>query len=371
MSIIKLNPIVDRLRPEDDPIRAAVASYTQQQQENKIDKDELRKLLIAAHQPNPDPKMVVALAEARERITNLSVWADNVLLPLFAYEPVDNSGAGLMVRRTNRRDQSFNVLETHFQGAPPNQMWASPRATTTWDLNRYSTGIIEYPSEHGIAGDIRVAEDVNNDMIREWDIAINTALEALITAGLTAFTDGTTYVRDSRFVANTLPTTNVIDSSAEGTFTFEVFKDAVEHFDLLGKQLRMIRMNPTEMRDIWAWQDRVSSAASGTQDARELVTMRLKEDIITNGRPNQAILGRTVTYLLDPTYKKNYIQIFSTEPVGTFYDAPDYNKVHQYDLPLMRVSTGKSNTFGVEKEGYFLGLIYGPDATNVAEIQFA
>lgn len=367
---IKLNPIVDRLRSENDPVRAAVASYAQQQEENKVDKDELRKIMIAAHAPNPDPKMVTALAEAREQITNLSVWADNVLLPLFAYEPVDNSGAGLIVRRTNRRDQSFNVLETHFQGAPPNQMWATPRATQYWELARYSTGIIEYPSEHGVAGDIQVAEDVNNDLIREWDIAVNTALEALITAALTSFTDDTTYVRDSRFVSATLPTTNVISSTGEGAFTFEIFKDAVEHFDLLGKQLRLIRLNPTEMRDVWDWQDRVSSAASGSQDARELITTRLKEDIISSGRPSQAILGRQVTYLLDPTYQKKYIQIFSTEPVGTFYDAPAYSKVEQYSLQLMRVATGKSNVFGVEKEGYFKGLIYGPDATNVAEIQF-
>lgn len=364
---INLDPVVSGLLPVQmrDKLTAEIAAHKEMQ--TSLTNDQRRANISAAHQPGADPRLIAALAAAREEVIRLNVWAENIVLALFAYQSLENDE---WVQKVNRRDQKFNVLETHTHGLAPRQSFAVEHDTARYKVDRYSTGVIEYPVEDGLLGRIEVMDEVNRDLIRSWDNLINDTLDPLVTAAMASFTAGTTYVRDSRFISATLPTTNVMSSTSEAAFTFEIFKEIVEHYDLLGKQLRLIRLNPTEMRDTWGWQDKVSSAASGTQDARELVSTRIKDDIVTTGRPSGAILGRSVTYLLDPTYAKKKLQIFSTEPVGTFYEKPNLSRVTDIDELLMQAMYQKENVRGVQKSGNWLGLIYGPDVLNVAEITF-
>ncbi len=363
---VQLNPIVDMLRPADDPIRARIEALALAQ--SLITDDERRATLIAAHQPGADPRLRVALAAAREEIINLSVHAENFVLTFF--ENVEMGVGDDWVQKVNRQDQTLQVYETHTYGEAPQPSFATPRSTDRYNLDRYSTGVIDYPSEHGILGRIDVSDLVNMDMIRAWDNQINDTLDPLLSAALTAFTPGTTYVRDTRFVSATLPTTNVLANTDEAAFTFEIYKDIVEHFDLLGKELRLIRMNPTEKRDTWAWQHLVSTTGSGSQDGSEMITTKIKEGLLDTGSPQGQLLGRTPVFLLDPTYPKKKLQIFSAQPAGKFYSRPHLDLVEdftEHDMKIMRMG---ANTRGVEKSGYWLGLIYGPDPLNFAEMTF-
>ncbi len=363
---VQLNPIVDALRSEKDPIRAQIVALAEKQA--AITNDQRVAAIKAAHQPGADPALRVALAAAREEVIRLSVHAENMVLPLFANVPLENDDD--WVQKVNRQDQTFAVYETHEHGEAPEPSFALPMSTQRYNLKRYDTGIIDYPTEDGILGRIDVADEVNRDAIRAWNNEINDTLDPLITAGLGAFTDGQTYVRDTRFVSATLPTTNVLSNTGEGAFTFEIYKDMVEQFDLLGKALRLIRLNPTEMRDTWAWQHLVSTTGSGSQDGTTMITTRIKDEILKTGRPMGTLLGRNVTYLLDPTYAKKKIQGFSNEPAGNFYSKPMLDLVEDFNEHEMKIMRKGANKRGIEKSGYWLGLIYGPDVLNFAEETF-
>jgi len=363
---VQLDPIVAALRPADDPIHARIEALALAQ--SLITDDQRREILIAAHQPGADPRLRVALAAAREEIVNLSVHAENFVLTFF--ENVEMVVGDDWVQKINRQDQTFQVYETHTYGEAPQPSYARPKFTDRYILSRYATGVIDYPSEHGIMGRLDVLDDVNMDMIRAWNNQINDTLDPLLSAGLTGFTPGTTYVRDTRFVSDTLPTTNVLSNTGEAAFTFEIYKDIVEHFDLLGKELRLIRMNPTEKRDTWAWQHLVSTTTGGSQDGTEMITTKIKEGILDTGSPQGQLLGRTPIFLLDPTYPKKKLQIFSAQPAGKFYSKPHLDLVEDFTEHDMKVMRMGANTRGVEKSGYWLGLIYGPDVLNYAEMTF-
>ena len=362
---VRMDPVVDALRGPNDPLRKRIEELSAAQAE--ITDDQRRENIKAAHQPNADPALRRALAAAREEVINLSVHAQNIVLALFANVEVAEDD---WVQKVNRQDQKFKVYETHVHGMAPEQTYARPKSTAKYFLERYSTGVVDYPSEDGVLGRIDVSDEVNGDLIREWDNKINDKLDPLITAALGAFTDGETYVRDSRFVADTLPTTNVISSTGEAGFTFEIYKDAVEQFNLLSDNLKLIRLNPTEMRDTWAWQHLVSTTGSGSQDGTKMITTRIKDEVLRDGLPKGIILGQNVTYLLDPTFAKKKLQIFGTKPVGNFYSKPMLDKVEDFTEHEMVIFRKGDNMRGVQKSGYWLGLIYGPDALNFAEITF-
>ncbi len=362
---VQMNPIVNALRPADDPLRLRLQELAEAQA--LITDDQRHEALVAAHQPGADPRLRTALAAAREEIVQLSVHAQNVVLALFAN--ISMGEGEDWVQKVNRQDQTLQVYETHTHGEAPRPTFARPGSTDRYNLDRYSTGIIDYPSEHGILGRIDVSDQVNMDMIRAWENLINDTLDPLITASLTAFTPGTTYVRDTRFVSDTLPTTNVLANTGEGAYTFEIHKDIVEHFNLLGDELRIVRLNPTEMRDTWAWQHLVSTSG-GSQDGREMITTQIKEGILDTGVPSGRLLGRTPIFLLDPTFAKKKLQIFGMKPAGNFYFKANLDKVQDFDEQMMQVMGAGSNLRGVEKSGYWLGLIYGPDALNFAEMTF-
>jgi|GEM_PF-6740352 len=362
---IALNPIVGKLLPPSmkDKLVAEIAAHKEAQASKT--NDQRRAIIAAAHAPGADPRLRAELAAAREKVIRLNVWAENIDLALFAQESLEDDE---WIQVVNRRDQALNVLETHHHGMAPKQSFAVEHDTTRYKVDRYDTGVIEYPTEDGLLGRLDVADEVNRDLIRSWDIVINTNLRTLIAAAITAFTSAA-YVRDSRITG--MPTTNDLSVSCGSSFTFEVYKEAVEHFDLLGKTLRLIRMHPSEMRDTWAWQDKVSSTGSGSQDARELTTTRVKEGIIDAGRPTGAILGRDVTYLLDPTFAAGELQLFSNEPCGTFYDKPGLGQVFDLDELHMMAMYQKQNVRGVLKAGHWKGLIVGPDVLNVAQLELA
>jgi len=101
-----------------------------------------------------------------------------------------------------------------------------------------------------------------------------------------------------------------------------------------------------------------------------MVTTRIKDSILDTGAPSGRLLGRTPIFLLDPTFAKKKLQIFGAKPAGSFYFKSSLDRVQDFDETLMQVMGRGSNLRGVEKTGYWLGLIYGPDALNFAEMTF-
>ena len=100
---VQLNPIVDRLLPANDPLRARIVALAEAQ--DGVTDDQRRETLIAAHMPNADPALRAAVAAVREEVVNISVHAENILLALF--ENVELSVDETFIEKVNRQDQTF------------------------------------------------------------------------------------------------------------------------------------------------------------------------------------------------------------------------------------------------------------------------
>jgi hypothetical protein len=64
------------------------------------------------------------------------------------------------------------------------------------------------------------------------------------------------------------------------------------------------------------------------------------------------------------------LQLFARAKAGKFYSKPHLDLVMDFDEQQMLINGSGSNVRGVQKSGYWLGLIYGPDVLNYAEMTF-
>lgn len=365
MRPVTLSPINAALiLPQNLWIKERVAAFAEEQA--RITDDQRVEAIVAAHLPGAHPDDVVALAAARERVIELNVWAVNYIPSFFT---VIELAEDEWIQITNRRDQVLNIQQTNTYGEAPMQFSVHPNTTAMFILDRYSTGIVKYPIIDGVVGALNLTNQVNQDVERAWDNKINDTLDALLTAGIGSYPAGAAIV-DTRIIAGTRPTTNDISMTSEGSFTWQVYQEAVEHFSLLGKNLRVIKINPTHMRNTWAWQVLVSTTSSGSQDGTTMVTSRIKEDIDTQGQPMGRLLGKEITWILDPTQAKKIAFIFSDEAAGEIYTKPSLSTVVPFTEQMLQVMGEGENQAGVQKQGWFKGLISDPDKLNFARITF-
>lgn len=360
---IKLHPFNEAmiLPGNKEYLEPLLASYNERRADTT---DEQRSALIAAAYAG-DRESVVALGAAREERIRLNIWADNIALSLFELIEL---GPDEWIELVNMSDQVFSISETHLHGEAPIQSWLQANTTEMRIPFKISTGIIKYPIIHGVTGNVLAAQDVDIDAARAMDQQINTEIYTLLDANWGSYPVGSAVV-DARIVAGTRPTSSDLDDTSEASFTHTVFKDVVDHFLRLGKSLRMIVINPTEIRDTWDWQHLVSTTASGSQDGRTMITTRVKDEILQSGFPG-SMYGQTFTWMLDPIRPLKFADCYSTEPAGTFYDKPSLAKAKQYDEDAMEARGLGENFNGIKNERWIKTLIKNPQFYNALRVQF-
>lgn len=364
--MLKLNPMNDKLLlPQNEYMRPR---YDQYAIDHAASTDEDRRnAIIAAHQPGANDGLKADYATAHLVKINLSIWAVNYALSLF--EVVELPADDFRIEVVTTRDQRFNVLETAAHGAAPNQTFAGFDSPTNYTPYQLDSGVVDYPIVHAMRGRIDYADRIDEDVSRSYDNKINDDLWVLLKAAINTYPSGT-YNLDSRYVNATWPTTNEISITGEGAFTYEIYKRAISHFRLMGKSLRVIIINPTELDDTWDWQTVVSSTTGGSQDGRTLVTTRVKETIERDGVLSGQLLGSEVMWITDPTVAKMVAYIFSEEPAGTLYTVPDLDSIRMFDGKDMKIMSNRENVNGMQRLGWIKPLIIGPQRLNFARITF-
>ena len=363
MKKIKFSPIVNEL------MLASNKEYVQgmldeiNEKREKVTDDQRKAALIAA---SKNPIKAAEIAAARVEVINAYLWAENLALADFEYVPIADDEWPQLV---NEDDQSFNILKTVEHGEAPEQTFV--RANTTSMLTPYqlSSGVIKYAILSGITGRINDSEKVNQKVGRSFEQLLNTDIYALQDAALGTFPAGS-IIADSRIVSGTLPTTNVINASGEGSFTFAAYKQIASHFLRLGKALSYIKMNPVDVSGLWDWQHLVSTTASGSQDGSTMITTRIKDDILRSGGLKGELLGQTFKIFLDQTLPLKYARFYATDACGTLYDKPGISDVMRFDKKWMKGAGYGNNWEGVEMNRWLVPTIKDPQRLNFGRIQF-
>jgi len=322
--------------------------------------------IAALKESTKSREKAVAFAAAREERINSYLWCDNFAMLFYELVTLRHNEWPEIV---NTHDQPFNILVTNVHGEAPVQNWARENSVTKLDPYLLSSGIVKYPILTALTGRIDVSGQADEDASRSMDIKINTDLYTQIDAAYGNYPAGTK-TEESRFVTGTLPSSNDIDASAQGSFTFEVYRQLCDHFIRLGRNLRFILMNPTEMKDTWDWQSLVSTAASGSQDGRTMVTTQIREEILRSGQPSGTILGQNVQWVLDPTRALKYAVAFSDRPAGTLYAKEELDEVNYYDKKWMKGAGFGNNFEGIEYEKWIVPTIKDVQRLEFVRIQF-
>ena len=324
---------------------------------------EKKKALMAIK--TPEQKM--AFAAGREIRVELNLWSNTVAGQFFE---TTNLAENEWPQYKNMTKQIYNLLQTEQHGEAPVQRWA--RANSTLGLNMYQldSGVVSYPLIDLQTGRILESsiDEVEENVGRSLGHQMDDDLWTLIDAAIGAFPAGT-YSLDSRIVSNTIPASNDLDFKTEEGFTFKALKEVIDHCNLLGRQLRAIVVNPTELRDLWLWQHLVSTAASGSQDGREMITDEMKSQILSTGAIFSA-LGHTFALIPDNSRAKKYGWFFTDQPCGSIFRKPSMDKNDFLDELWMKAYQHEDNVEGYRTTRVLVPYIHDKQKQYFGKIQF-
>lgn len=365
MRELKLSAINERLMPASNKaiIQAYLDTLNEKRESANLTKAQRRDAIIASTRSRD---AAVAYAGAREERINAYFWAENFAANFFEYRPL---GQDEWIEIVNQHDMGYNFLETDVHGSAPHQTWVKKESVTSVETYMLTTGIIKWPILHIQRGRIDVSAEVDVQAQRSIDQQMNTDFYTLIDAAITSF-PAAALIKDSRIVSATLPTTNSLSNTGEDAFTYQILRDIVDHFMLLGRSLKAIVINPVHMKETWDWQELVSTTSSGSQDGRAMVTTKVREGIMERGRPSGMILGQEFTWILDPTRAKKFALCFSDQPAGILWEKTDLSIVDYFDRRWMKGAGYGDNFEGVEHVKVVKPYILDPQRLNFMKIVF-
>ena len=363
MNKIKLGNFADKLMLASNKEYVENLFGVTNDKREKLTDDKRKEAIIAASKKRDN---AIAFAGAREEVVTSRLWADNLALSFFKLQNIADDEWPQIV---NVDDQSYSILKTSVHGEAPVDEFARANDTLMLQPYQLSSGIIKYPILSAMTGKLDVSEKVNKDLARSTEQNLNTDLYALIDAAIGSFPAGT-ITADSRIVSGTLPTTNSLSVTGDSAFSFAVLKAIISHLMRLGLDLKFLTMNPSQVDDLWDWQHLVSTTSSGSQDGRSMITTRVKDEILQSGKIGQ-MLGQEFTILLDPTRPLNYVDFYSSQPVGTLYDKPGIADVMHFDKIWMKGAGYGNNYEGVEMNRWLVPAIHATQRKNFGLCQFA
>lgn len=276
---------------------------------------------------------------------NVNYWADNPMDMMADHKEI--TGENNQIEIVNRSNQIWNILTVHGHGGMPQQQLVRHDSVTRLEPYIIDTGLIKVPLFGSLVGVIDVMNEVTEEMTMSLSQRRNTDLQAVVDTqfGVGTYPTGSEKT-DARVVAGTRPTTNSIDDSSEGSLTLAAMQDAINHYILLKKTLKWIVINPQDFRDTWTWQELVSTTSSGSQDGREMITAKMRQDIFDKGMP-AGFYGMTFNWILDDTKDVGSMDIYSDAPV-TNYSRPSLDTSYIYDAKEMNLAGHGLNQNGIQ-----------------------
>jgi len=328
--------------------------------EANVASDERRREVMMASFGDEDK--AAEFAAARIVKVYLNWLANSTGLGLFELISLNANERPVLISET---DQSYNVLTVQQHGAPAANDFVNKDTVNNYLLYEVQTDRVDYPIESIQTGSLQVSDRVNERLAYNLDRQINKDIWTLIDAAFGSYPSGA-WEKDADIVSGTLPTTNAIDKTSEGAFTFPVIKAMADHADRLGKTIQKIIINPTEKSDLYDWPSLVDN--TGGTAAKDLVTKAIRESIVSNGTVSK-FFGHDFEIVLDNTRAMKYVWFFMG-PAGILFDKPSMARAIRWSEKELMILAKKQRFEGVQIERVIKPLIPAPYRLNFGRVQF-
>lgn len=312
-------------------LQAEVASFNERKAETSTD-DRVANYR-EAFRVGGDPEIRAAVLAGLVETVDINYWADNPMVMMANHK--DIPGDNNLIELRNKSNQVWNVLTVSSHGDSPHQQLVRRNTVERFEPYMIDTGLIKVPLFNSLVGIIDIVNEVIEEATMSKTQRQNTDLQALVDASFGTYPTGSEKT-DTRVQAGTRPTTSAINDAAEGSLTLKVQQDVINHFILLKKTLMWQVINPQDMRDTWEWQELVSTTGAGSQDGREMITTKMRQQIFDDGMPS-GFYGMTFNWVLDDTKAPGSIDAYSDAPV-TNYTKTNLDESYIYDAKEMNLA---------------------------------
>ena len=278
-------------------------------------------------------------ARARTQRININVLDDIKALQFFEYITLQDNEVPVVITEV---DWPVDAWIVSGYGHTPQRLFINRDSVDWFKIKWYKTDRYFYPVRSAQSGDLNLQSRLMRRAEHDLACIIDGDMWTLLVAGIGAFTAGTTYQLDPRIIAALYPTTNYIQSTAQGSLTKVVFMDLFDHVNRLagGRRVVNIKVRTDAPRDIWAWVSVVSgwnsNAAQGTPTSpQQTVSPQTQRDIEQSGTLTQLFgynfnietvndIPQTAvdTQVGNAGAAGRYLFASMNEPAGKYYEKP-------------------------------------------------
>ena len=278
-------------------------------------------------------------AKARTQRININVLDDIKALQFFEYITLQDNEVPVVITEV---DWPVDAWIVSGYGHTPQRLFINRDSVDWFKIKWYKTDRYFYPVRSAQSGDLNLQSRLMRRAEHDLACIIDGDMWTLLVAGIGAFTAGTTYQLDPRIIAALYPTTNYIQSTAQGSLTKVVFMDLFDHVNRLagGRRVVNIKVRTDAPRDIWAWVSVVSgwnsNAAQGTPTSpQQTVSPQTQRDIEQSGTLTQLFgynfnietvndIPQTAvdTQVGNAGAAGRYLFASMNEPAGKYYEKP-------------------------------------------------
>ncbi len=307
-----------------------------------------------------------AYAATRKEVINIAVLVDLIASEVFELVALAKNETILIQTKTN---QEFQVKTINQRGGYVRDEWAIPDAPNHYQLYEVSTSEVAFPIECIQQGDIQASNDVNRDLDFSYKNNIDVDVLTLWFSIFGAFPSGV-YDAHSRIVAANIPTTNIVDASAQGALNIVAIKALLTHMLLAGRTIRTAYISPQDMPDIWDWTTVVAGYNDSGVEPKDVISLQKHQEIWESGRIN-SIFGYPIRWKLVNFLDTGSIYFTTQYPSGTLYYKPDYETIVHYTQDEAEKILKLAHSEAVKMKGVIKPLIPAPYYLNSVRLDIA
>jgi hypothetical protein len=271
----------------------------------------------------------MAKAKARVEFVNKNVLFNMLGMEFFEYKELQPDEVPGYELDDPRPRIPVNVVSQF--GVPAQVIWSANQSRTLFELNMIESAVCKtqrWDLYQGFTNNnAKLNKDLNDSLTYKLDdmawVSVATMIGAL---------DSDVWILDSKI--KNAPTTNDLDLSNEcqGRLTKSLFESITEHFDKIGRPIRVVYLPAARKHDLFRW---VSVSDSNTP-ATETITPEVQNQIWNNGMPGG--------YLMPPVVFSNMLEgeaegsiygyALTNEAPGYFFQKPAFHMTDEKDVGI-------------------------------------
>jgi len=345
-------------------MKPAIAAMEDNQKKRNASKSERREAWKSTFQ---NYELAASWAAHRKEVFNLTVLPDLIASELFEIISLEK---GQRIEIDTTYNAEYQVKEINQMGGMVHNSWVMPNTVNMRDVYEIETEEVAYPVESIIQGNIDKSDEVNRDVRFAYENKIDLDVWTLFTSIFDTFTTNATYRLHSRVDSGNLPTTNIVDASAEGGLTVGAMKQLLAHCELAGITPRLIYLSPQDKPDIWDWTTVVAGYTGTTPTPQDVLSLEKHAELWKSGKITN-MFGYPVIFKTLNFLAPGKVYVASDKPSGKLYFKPDYERVIFYTQNECRKLMKLPRHEAVGIEGVIKPLIEAPQYLNSVRLDIA